>query len=70
MVFLGDLHFPPTLRLTWLKMSDIILTGRKTKIKKNTNIIFSLQEEDRKPYGDLMSALLAFYVDMRLVHAR
>lgn len=29
----------------------------------------TLQEEDKKLYGDLMSALLAFYVDLRLVHA-
>ena len=31
--FLGDLYrrFLPILRLTWLKMSEIILTGCKTK---------------------------------------
>ena len=34
MVFLGDLPFSPTLRLTRLKMSEIILTGRKTQIRK------------------------------------
>ena len=36
-VFLGDLPFSPgTLRLTQLKMSEIILTGRKTQIKKKS----------------------------------
>ena len=30
-VFLGDLPFSPHLRLTRLKMSEIILTGRKIK---------------------------------------
>ena len=28
-VFFGDLHFHPIYRLTLLKMSEIILTGRK-----------------------------------------
>ena len=32
--FLWDLRFHPTYRLTRLKMSEIILTGRKTQIKK------------------------------------
>ena len=31
-VFLGDLPFSPTYRLTWLKMSEIILTDHKTQI--------------------------------------
>ena len=35
MFFLGVSRFHPTLRLTWLKMSEIILTGRKTQKKKN-----------------------------------
>ena len=33
--FLGISHFCPTSWLTWLKMSEIILTSRKTQIKKN-----------------------------------
>ena len=34
-VFLRDLPFRTTVRLTQLKMSEIILTGRKRKKKKN-----------------------------------
>ena len=33
-VFLGGFPFSPHIRLTRLKMSKIILTGRKTQIKK------------------------------------
>ena len=33
-VFSGISRFRPTLRLIWLKMSEKILTGRKTQIKK------------------------------------
>ena len=32
--FSGISHFRPTLQLTWLKMSEIILTGCKIQIKK------------------------------------
>ena len=39
MVFLGDFPFFPILRLTWFKMSEIILTGRKTQIKKRRKYI-------------------------------
>ena len=35
-VYLGDLPFSPTLRLTRLKNSEIILTGRKTQINNET----------------------------------
>ena len=45
-VFLGISHFYPTLRLTRLKMSEIILTGHKTKKNKiNTGISIQINED-------------------------
>ena len=41
-VFLGDLTFCPTLRLTGLKMSEIILTGRKTQIEKKATMHYCM----------------------------
>ena len=39
-VFSGISHFRPTLRLTWLKMSKLILTSRKTQIRKRRSFIY------------------------------
>ena len=35
--FAGLSRFLPTLRLTWLKMSEIILMSHETQIKKKSN---------------------------------
>ena len=40
--FLGMFHFCPTFQLIRLKMSEIILTGRKSKIKKTTFVFYIL----------------------------
>ena len=48
MVFLGDLPFSPHLTVDSLKMSEIILTGRKTQIK---NV------EDKQKSGQLMTMI-------------
>ena len=50
-VFLEDLsHFHPTLRLSRLKMSEIILTARKTQMKEKFHIhIFVVKTYIRRP---------------------
>ena len=62
-------HIPQMHRLVCVRPGQKPWTGFLVAAHFNQTEL-TLQEEDKKSYGDLMSSLLSYYVDLRLVHAR
>ena len=62
--FSGISRFHPTLPLTWLRMSETILTGCKTQIKNGKEIFVNFQTSKQAPSkGKVLSAKISAKVD-------
>ena len=65
--FSGISRFHPTLRLTWLKMSEIILTGHKTQIKKEEVLFMILFDHTLTA---VLEALVLMFQKLHTVRCR